>query len=363
MDKKSTVAVAMSGGVDSSVAAALLLEQGYVVKGLMLKLWDGDPDVLRRKKRFEDSCEQGFRVAKQLGIPFEVIDATEEFKLRIVKYFLLSHQTGKTPNPCFICNKQIKWGLLMDEAEKRGAEYLATGHYARVVNNGKKMYELRKALDQKKDQSYVLAGLTQRQLSRALLPLGDKTKGETRQIAYRLKFANFDKQDSQDLCFLGTLDQQSFLSIYAPEGLKRGEIINLDGEVIGEHNGLANYTIGQRKGLGAGFKEPMYVLAKDIQRNILIAGTRIELGIREVKIGDVNWISGIEPELPENYEIKIRYKASPVWGTIKKHEDNDYLLSFHNQVRDATVGQFAVFYDGDLVIGSGEIKETFGEDR
>lgn len=363
MDKKVEVAVAMSGGVDSSVAAALLVEQGYAVRGMMLKLWDGNPDLMESKRRFEDSCDQGYKVAQQLGIPFEVIDAAGIFKQKIVGYFIQSHQTGKTPNPCFICNRQIKWGLLMDEAQKRGAEYLATGHYARVVNTRQGKYELRKALDQKKDQSYVLAGLTQTQLSRAMLPLGEKDKKETREIAHSYNFINADRQDSQDLCFLGTLDQEAFLALYAPTGLISGEIHNLKGEVIGEHNGLANYTIGQRKGLGAGFKEPIYVLAKDVQRNILIAGTGSELGIRQIIINDAHWISGEEPDLPRKCSVKIRYKAAPVNGTIKQSAENEYSFIFDEMVRDATPGQFAVFYDDDLVIGSGEIKEIFGEEK
>lgn len=362
MDKKIEVAVAMSGGVDSSVAAALLVEQGYAVRGIMLKLWDGNPNLHEGKKRFEDSLDQAQGVAQQLGIPFEVIDVSGVFKQKIVGYFIQSHQSGKTPNPCFVCNRQIKWGLLMDEAQQQGAEYLATGHYARVVNTGSGKYELRKSLDQKKDQSYVLAGLTQKQLSRAILPLGTKTKNETREIAHSYNFDNYDRQDSQDLCFLGTLDQEAFLALYAQAGLTKGEIHNLLGEVIGEHNGLANYTIGQRKGLGAGFKEPMYVLSKDVQRNVLIAGTSRDLGTREIKIADVNWISGEEPDLPKSCSVKIRYKAAPVNGRIKKGADNEFSFIFTEKVRDATPGQYAVFYDDDLVIGSGMIQEIFGEE-
>jgi tRNA-specific 2-thiouridylase len=195
-----------------------------------------------------------------------------------------------------------------------------------------------------------------------MLPLGIKTKKEAREIAHSYSFDNYDRQDSQDLCFLGTLDQETFLALYAQAGLKRGEILNLKGEVIGEHNGLANYTIGQRKGLGAGFKEPMYVLSKDVQRNVLIAGTSRDLGTRVIKIGDVNWISDDEPHLPMECTVKIRYKAAPVKGMIKRGADNKYSFKFNEKVRDATPGQFAVFYDDDLVIGSGEIKEIFGEE-
>ncbi len=362
MDAKTEIVVAMSGGVDSSVAAALLVKQGYSVRGMILKLWDGDPDRKGSEGRFQDSCDQASGVAQRLGIPFEVIDASTAFQHLIVNYFINAHRNGRTPNPCFICNQQIKWGLLMTEALKKGAEYLATGHYARLVRTPAGKIELRKALDQKKDQSYILAGLTQQQISRALLPLGEKTKIETRNIAHRYNFSNYDRQDSQDLCFLGTLDQQKFLDLYAPECLKHGEIRNLAGEVIGEHNGLANYTIGQRKGLGAGFKEPIYVLGKDIERNTLIVGTSRDLGIKRIIVDEINWISGGEPTLPKRCGIKIRYKANPVQGIIARKADNRYTVLFDEKVRDATPGQFAVFYEDDLVIGSGEINEISGEE-
>lgn len=361
MNTQTAVVVALSGGVDSSATAALLLEHGYDVKGLMLRLWDGDPNIQEGEKRIQDSISRAQKVAQQLGIVFDVIDAREKFKNSIVEYYLQSHRNGQTPNPCFVCNKKIKWGLLLDEAIKSGAEYLATGHYARLVRNNEGIVELYRASDQQKDQSYVLAGLTQLQLSRALLPLGELTKVEARQIARRHGFKNYDQPDSQDLCFLGGLDQETFLSIYASEGQKEGEIRNLKGDVVGTHQGLSNYTIGQRKGLGSGFKEPVYVLKKEVETNSLIIGTKENLGIKAISITDENWISGFQPETPKAYEIKIRYKAIPVTGILAFDHKLGFTITFENKVRDATPGQYAVIYEQDKIIGSGMIQTTFGD--
>jgi len=356
------VAVAMSGGVDSSVAAALLLNRGYSVKGMMLRLWSGEPDVDSRDKKIQHAIDRAQQVSEKLKIPFEVIDAVDPFKKMIVEYFIQSHQAGRTPNPCFVCNRLIKWGLLMVAAIQSGAELMATGHYARLVQNAQGIVELYKGIDISKDQSYVLAGLSQEQLSRAILPLGEFTKTEIRKIAHSYNFTNYDQPDSQDLCFLGGMNHDDFLAIYAPESQVSGEIRTTRGEVVGIHHGLSNYTIGQRKGLGAGFKEPIYVLDKLIGKNELIVGTKSELGVKRIDVEEINWIDGCAPETPMQCGIKIRYKAKPVDGLINKDSNNKYSIVFTEKVRDATPGQFAVFYDGDRVVGSGVIDKIYGEE-
>lgn len=359
---KMEVVVAMSGGVDSSVAAALLLERGYSVRGMMLQLWNSDMHMELGEKNQQNAFDRAQQVADRLGISFDVIDAVEPFREKIVNYFIETHRAGLTPNPCFVCNRLIKWGLLMDAAIQRGADWLATGHYARVIRNPKGKVELHKGVDVNKDQSYILAGLTQDQLSHAILPLGEITKVETRKIAHRYNFINFDQPDSQDLCFLGEMNQESFLSMYAPDSLTSGEIRTLHGEKVGVHNGLSNYTIGQRKGLGSGFKEPLYVIQKDIETNSLIVGVKKDLGVVKIDVEDINWIAGEAPSNPLPCEIKIRYKSKPVNGVLRKNSEDQYSIVFDEKIRDATPGQYAVFYIGDQVIGSGTIKKTFRED-
>lgn len=358
MEETSNIVVAMSGGVDSSVAAALLLERGHSVRGMILKLWT---DNLEAHRRFEYSVKQAAAVADQLHISFEVIDATEQFREQIIHYFLLSHRKGLTPNPCFVCNQKIKWGLLLEKALQAGANYVATGHYAQIVRVEGGNVELHKGCDHRKDQSYILAGLTQEQLSRAILPLGDLNKEETRRIAHRYGFINSDQPDSQDLCFLGDHEQKEFLSLYAPVTQKPGDIFNTKGERVGSHGGLANYTIGQRKGLGSGFKEPIYVIGKDVNNNSLTIGYVNELGNKTIVIEQPNWISGKPPSVPLECSVKIRYKARPVKGTLVQNLRGNFSVVFDMEVRDATPGQIAVLYEDDLVIGSGVISQTHGE--
>jgi tRNA-uridine 2-sulfurtransferase len=352
------VYVAMSGGVDSSVSAALLKEQGYDVYGVMLRLWKGGQGQPEIEANYQNSLENARSVANLLSIPFEVIDATEEFRQKVVYYFLISHQNGVTPNPCFVCNQNIKWGLLLRLVQTRGADFLATGHYAIITRSNDGIAELRMGVDQKKDQSYILAGLKQEQLNFGLLPLGKMTKVEVRRIAERYGFPNHSLSDSQDLCFMGSLDQSEFLKIYADEINSPGIIRNLQGVVIGTHDGLSNYTIGQRKGLGAGNSGPVYVVRKDLINNEIIIGGKEDLGQDEIEINQVNWSSCKEPELGKTYSVKIRYKATLVNGKVEKKDCDNYLIYLDSPVRDATPGQIAVIYDQDRVLGSGIIYLT-----
>jgi len=348
------IMVAMSGGVDSSVAAALLCKQGFQVSGVMMRLYDSDTC----EDNFEFSMTAAREASKILDIPFQVIDFREEFRKRIIEYFIESHRNGRTPNPCFICNRQIKWGLLLDFALKQGMNWLGSGHYARIGVNSMGMIELYKAIDAGKDQSYVLSGLDQATLAHVVLPLGNLTKEQTRGIARRYGFSFANGKESQDLCFIDGMGQEDYLWHQAPQLFTPGEIRTTNGQLIGEHNGLANYTIGQRKGLGAGNKEPIYVLRKDIIQNVLIVGPGSQLGRKDISVTDVNWISGDEPPLPDEFDIKIRYRSTPKRGTLNKNNRAGYDIIFAEPIRDPTPGQIAVFYKNDQVIGSAFISDT-----
>jgi tRNA-specific 2-thiouridylase len=296
---KQKVVVAMSGGVDSSVAAALLKQQGYDVIGMMLRLWSEPGKEESNRCCTPDSMAQARRVAGILDIPFYVIDAKDIFKKTVVQYFLDGYARGETPNPCLMCNRQIRWTFLLNHALALGAEFMATGHYVRVqtAEDGKR--NLLRAVDHSKDQSYVLHVLKQDQLAHALFPVGEFPKPEIRRLAADFGLPTASRADSQDLCFLAGDDYRNFLQRNAAEMLKPGEIVTTDGRSIGQHNGLANYTIGQRKGLNVASPVPLYVITKqptpfdDAQgrRNTLVVGTLDELGFTELTARDVNWVS------------------------------------------------------------------------
>ena len=348
------VVVAMSGGVDSSVAAALLKEQGYEVVGMMLRLWSEPGKEDSNRCCTPDSMAQARRVAAKLDIPFYVIDAKDVFRQTVVEYFLEGYARGETPNPCLICNRKIRWTFLLDHALALGAEYMATGHYVRI-RNGEGEQRLLRAVDKSKDQSYVLHVVHQEQLQHALFPVGEYTKPEIRQIAEKYGLPTASRKDSQDLCFLAGEDYRHFLQRNAAEILMPGEIVTRDGKVLGEHSGLANYTIGQRKGLGVASPVPLYVITKDAVRNSLIVGEAHELGSHELTAHDVNWLSGVVPREPIRAEVKIRYTAKEAAAWVKPMGQNQAEVEFDAPQRDITTGQAAVFYQGDLMLGGGLI--------
>lgn len=358
------VVVAMSGGADSSVAAALLVEQGYQVIGVMLRTWVGSLTGGLVTDTYERSLENAQNSARILKIPLQVVDVTSEFKAAVVDYYINSHSQGLTPNPCFICNRQIKWGLLLQDALKMGANRVASGHYARVIKSSDGKYQLYKAIDRNKDQSYVLASLNQSQLARAMFPLGEILKRKVIEIARSYNFTNKNYEESQDLCFLENQTQQEFLRRYAPDLFKPGEIRDTEGKLIGQHEGLALYTIGQRKGIRVSHTEPYYVTNKELATNTLIVGKKSHLGIQRIHVSGVNWISGVQPKLPETYQIKVRYRSAAVKAVIKTAHSSGYDIIFDEPVRDPTPGQYAVFYNDELVVGSGVISKTYaGEIR
>jgi tRNA-specific 2-thiouridylase len=351
----SRVVVAMSGGVDSSVAAALLKEQGYDVMGMMLRLWSEPGKEESNRCCTPDSMAQARRVAAKLDIPFYVIDAKDVFRDTVVQYFLDGYARGETPNPCLICNRQIRWTFLLDHALALGAEYMATGHYVRITRDENRQSQLLRAVDRSKDQSYVLHVLTQEKLKHALFPVGDYPKTEIRAIAERHGLPTASRKDSQDLCFLAGEDYRNFLQRNAAEMLKPGEILTQDGRSVGAHTGLANYTIGQRKGLGIASPVPLYVLGKNAVANTLIVGTQDELGARELIARGVNWVSGEAPREPFRAEVKIRYTAKEAEALVTPLDGDQVRVQFDAPQRDITAGQAAVFFEGDVVIGGGII--------
>jgi tRNA-specific 2-thiouridylase len=357
------VVIAMSGGVDSSVAAALLKEQGYDVIGMMLRLWSEPGSETLNRCCTPNDMALARRIAAQLEIPFYSIDAKDEFYKTVVTDFINGYTQGKTPNPCLICNRQIRWEYLLNRALALGADYLATGHYTRLRTsilkkkpNGGKFIELVRAVDRLKDQSYVLHVLNQYQLSRAIFPLGNYTKAQVRSLANKFNLPVANRADSQDLCFLGNGDYRDFLQRVAPDVVNPGPILSFSGDQIGLHQGLAFYTIGQRKGLGISAPHPLYVLRKDMNNNALIVGPKEQLGSDELTTGKVNWISGNIPQEPFTAVIQIRYKSREVGGLIAPLPEGGSYIKLNCRLHDITPGQAAVFYDGEVCLGGGIIQ-------
>jgi tRNA-specific 2-thiouridylase len=349
-----TVAIALSGGVDSAVAGMLLLEQGYEVIGLTLRLWQDAPSGVG-PDRLSDPPAQARLIAHALGIPFHVVDAASPFQACVVQRFVAEYRAGRTPNPCLYCNRHIKFGYLLQQALQLGTRRLATGHYARVRRSPDGPgWQLLKGVDPDKDQSYFLYVLGQRQLGRVLFPLGSWTKERVKSLAQSRQLP-VARHESQDLCFLPDNDYRRFLRAQAPEAFAPGPILNTQGEQIGEHRGLVEYTIGQRSGIGIPAREALYVLHLDVPTNALIVGLRDELGRKEFVAREVNWIQGSPPDQPVQAEIKIRYRALPVQALVTPLSDQAVQVEVVRSLRDVTPGQGVVFYSGELVIGGGLI--------
>ena len=359
-NRDTRVVVAMSGGVDSSVAAALLVRAGYDVVGMMMRLWS-DPAMggaAHNRCCTPTQMNDARRVADQLGIPFYALDTQAVFRDTVVEYFIDGHRAGDTPNPCLECNRRIRFEWLLDNALALDADYLATGHYARVTRDTDGDWQLRRGVDGGKDQSYVLSVLRQEQLARAMFPVGEYPKAQVRQMAADMGLDVASRSDSQDLCFLGKGDYRDFLRLHAPDVMRAGPIMTANGIVLGEHGGLANYTIGQRKGLGISHSEPLYVLATNPVRNALVVGTREQLGRDKLTAHGVNWVSGSPPDGRFRAQVKIRYRAQPQPAEIRVTGADSFSAHFDEPQRDITPGQAAVIYDDDICLGGGVIART-----
>ncbi|HBO34178.1 MAG TPA: tRNA 2-thiouridine(34) synthase MnmA [Anaerolineaceae bacterium] len=340
------VVLALSGGVDSAIAAHLLQKQGYQVYGLNLLTWGDDNQ--------RDHVQE---IADNLGFPVEFLDIRKEFKAQVIQPFIDAYQDGLTPSPCVSCNRQIKWSAILQKADQIGADYVATGHYARleIAKNG--FSQIWKAADPAKDQSYMLCFLTQQMLKRTVLPLGGYTKPQIRQIAAELGLAVSNRPDSQDLCFLACTDYRDFLRQHSEQPPLSGPIYHTDGRLLGQHEGLAYYTIGQRRGLPSA-TEALYVIEKRKSDNSLIVGFLRDLGSDTFVVDQVNWISGQSFHEPMQFDVKIRYKALPVEVTIKPQADGRILVTSSKLLRDITPGQIAAFYLGDQLLGGGVIVDA-----
>ncbi len=357
MDKTTRVVVGMSGGVDSSVAAGLLVQAGYQVTGIMLRLWSEEGVQAGNRCCTPDAMGLARRVAQKLGIPFYVVNAKEAFRNQVVEQFIQGYRAGVTPNPCLTCNRQIRWQYLYEWADALGAQYLATGHYARIRHEANGFTRLLKGQDADKDQSYALSYLRQEQLAHTLFPVGEYTKAEVRAMAREMSLPSANRADSQDLCFISGKDYHRFLRQTAPEVNKPGPIVNQRGEILGTHEGLAFYTIGQRKGLRIAAPEALYVIDKDLTTNRLIVGVKAELGKRELVAGGVNWLAGTPPtESVFKAKVKIRYRADYFDGTVQLIDEHRFRVEFDGQLRDITPGQAAVLYNGEECLGAGIIE-------
>lgn len=353
----------MSGGVDSSTTAALLVERGFDVLGLMMRMWSEDGDGLLPNKCCSPEAVADARgVCQRLGIPFYLLNVEAEFKTRVVDFFADGYAQGITPNPCLQCNRHVKFGTLLRKARALGADFLATGHYARIETNARGERILLKGADSRKDQSYALHILEPEQLAQSMFPLGEMTKRETRALAEKFGLRVAAKDDSQDLCFIADGNYRNFMRRNRPDALVPGPILDAHGMVLGTHTGLPDYTIGQRKGLGIAAGEALYVTALDSTRNALVVGRADELGKRELIARGVNWIPPrLGMELQEQKTglragVKIRYRSVEHPATIFAVDETSARVEFDAPLRDITPGQAAVFYDGEVCLGGGIIE-------
>jgi tRNA-uridine 2-sulfurtransferase len=369
MSPSNTIAVAMSGGVDSSTVAAMLCAEGHTVVGLTMQLWNqrrlagraGMPESVKGRCCSLDDVYDARRVAETLGIPYYVVNHEDRFEEDVVRPFVEEYLSGRTPIPCSLCNNHLKFDKLLVVARQIGADWLATGHYARIQRDEQKgRWLLRRAADPAKDQTYFLFGLSQEQLSRTRFPLGEMTKPEVRELARRHGLALAEKPDSQEICFVPGGNYKTFLDAYLAEQGESlpdtaGELVTADGRVIGEHSGIHHFTVGQRKGLGVATGSPLYVIQIKGDTHEVVVGSGEDLYSRSLRAKNVNFISREDLREPLRLGVKIRHRHEPAAATVEQTGDREVQVTFDEAQRAITPGQAAVFYDGDLVVGGGWI--------
>ncbi|NJD01447.1 MAG: tRNA 2-thiouridine(34) synthase MnmA [Ruminiclostridium sp.] len=360
MSSKGKVMLGMSGGVDSSVAAAILLEKGYEVFGVTMQIW---PDMDGDRQKNEGGCcslsavDDARRVADMLGISYYVLNFKDIFKEKVIDYFTGEYIKGRTPNPCIACNRYVKFDALLQKAVSMGMDYVATGHYARIVyDHFSKRFLLRKSATESKDQTYALYTLTQHQLSRTLMPIGDFTKEKVREIAGEIGLMVASKPDSQEICFVEDNDYGRFICENTDYKAAPGNFTDTSGNILGRHKGIIHYTIGQRKGLGITFGKPMYVVEIDESTDTVVLGNESEVFSENLIASDLNFIAIDKLEYSRRVKAKIRYSAKEADAVIKPVETGRVEVRFDAPQRAVTPGQAVVFYEGDMVLGGGIIE-------
>ena len=355
---KGKVVVGMSGGVDSSVAAYLLKKEGYEVIGVTMQIWQDEEAAIQAENGGccgLSAIDDARRVAEKLEIPYYVMNFKQEFKADVIDYFIAEYLEGKTPNPCIACNRYVKWESLLRRSMKIGADYIATGHYARIEKMPDRRWAIRNSVTAIKDQTYALYNLTQEQLAHTLMPVGEYTKEEIRDIAYQIDLQIAAKADSQDICFIPDGDYASFIEKQTKQGIPKGNFITSSGKILGEHKGIIHYTVGQRKGLGLALGYPAYVLKIITETNEVVVGTKEESMSKIVRANNINFMAISDLKEPRRVWAKIRYNHSGDWCTVEKVGDDEIRCTFDKAQNAVTPGQAIVLYENECVLGGGTI--------